>query len=152
MIEKLLGIAKLVIAILPFVLLCFASRKVNLPKVDRSKPYLMPIIALVYGSLVMAFADSINTWLLNLIYNIPKWIASIATISWMPSQIGSVCTAIGDYLTSLINSLNMPFWIFFISNTVIILVYLIVKKICIAFIASLTMLFCVIFSKACFKY
>ncbi|MGN0115270.1 MAG: hypothetical protein ACI396_08075, partial [Acutalibacteraceae bacterium] len=131
MIEIILRIVKLLLAILPFVILCFASKKVNLPKPDRSKQFFMPVIALIYVIVAMLLMNSINEWLLKLINNIPKWIAALAGFSWMPEQLGAVFTQISSFIGSLLEKLNLNFWIFFISNTVIILVYIIVKKICI---------------------
>ncbi len=136
MIERILDVAKLLLAILPFVLFCFASKKVNLSKSDRSKQFLMPIIALVYAVVAMLLMNRINEWLIKLIENIPKWIAALADFSWMPAKIGAVFTQIGSFLNSILAELNLNFWIFFISNTVILLVYMFVKKICISIISK----------------
>ena len=131
MIETILNIAKMILAILPFVILCFASKKVNLTKTDRSKQFLMPIIALVYVIVAMILMNSINEWLIKLINNLPKWISALAGFSWMPAQVGAVFTQIGSFLSSLLSKLNLNFWIFFIANTVMILAYMFIKKICI---------------------
>lgn len=131
MIETILNIAKMILAILPFVILCFASKKVNLPKTDRSKQFLMPIIVLVYVIVAMILMNSINEWLMKLINNLPKWISALAGFSWMPAQAGTVFTQIGSFLSSLLAKLNLNFWIFFIANTVMILIYMFIKKICI---------------------
>ena len=131
MIERILNIAKIVLAILPFVILCFASKKVNLPKTERSKQFLMPIIALVYVIVAMILMNSINEWLIKLINNLPKWISALAAFSWMPPKVGAVFTQIGSLLSLVLAKLNLNFWIFFIANTVMILVYMFVKKICI---------------------
>ncbi len=131
MIETILNIAKMLLAILPFVSLCFAGKKVNLPKPDRSKQFLMPVIAVVYVIVAMVLMNSVNEWLIKLINNIPKWIAALAGFSWMPPQVGAVFTQISSYISSLLAELNLNFWIFFIANTVMILVYMTIKKICI---------------------
>lgn len=131
MIETILNIAKMILAILPFVILCFVSKKVNLPKSDRSKQFLIPIIALVYVIVAMILMNSINEWLIKLINNLPKWISALAGFSWMPAQVGAVFTQIGSFLSSLLSKLNLNFWIFFIANTVMILAYMFIKKICI---------------------
>lgn len=131
MIETILNIAKMILAILPFVILCFASKKVNLPKTERSKQFLMPVIALIYVIVAMILMNSINEWLIKLINNLPKWISALAGFSWMPAQVGAVFTQIGSFLNSLLAKLNFNFWIFFIANTVMILAYMFIKKICI---------------------
>lgn len=120
----------MILAILPFVALCFASKKVNLPGSERSKQFAMPIIALVYVIVMMLLMDSINDGLMSFINNIPKWITKLASFSWMPTQIGSVLGYISNFVTSILNELNLGFWIFFISNTVMITAYLAIKKIC----------------------
>lgn len=130
MIKALLSIVKLIVMILPFVVLCFANRKANIPKPERSKQFLMPVVAIAYVTLAMILMDQISIWLLKLIRNIPIWISSLASVSWMPGKIGSVFSKIGEFLTNLINRFNLNFWVFFIANTVIILVYITVKKIC----------------------
>lgn len=131
MIETILKIAKMVVAILPFVLLCLASKKVNLPKPDRSKQFFMPVIALIYVIVAMILMNSINVWLINLINNIPKWISELGSFPFLPSIIGGVFEKIGGFLNTLLQKLNLNFWIFFIANTVMILVYMSIKKICI---------------------
>ena len=128
MIETILNIIKMFLAILPFLILCIVSCKVNLPKTERSKQFPMPVIALVYVFVTMLLMDHINDWLIKLIENIPKWIASLGAFTWMPAQIGSVFTQIASTIRSALAELNLHFWIFFISNTVMILVYLFVKK------------------------
>lgn len=129
MIDTILTVAKMLMAILPFVVLCFVSKKDNLPKTDRSKQFFMPIIALVYIIAAMSLMNRINNWLLKLLDNLPKWIDSLADFSWMPDEIGAVFTQIASFIKSVFAGLNLNFWIFFISNTAIILVYLIVKGI-----------------------
>ncbi len=136
MIETILNIAKMILAILPFVILCFASKKVNLPKPDRSKQFLMPIIALVYVIVAMILMNSINEWLIKLVNNLPKWISALAGHSWMPTPIGTAFTHIGSFLSSILAKLNLNFWVFFIANTVIILAYIFIKRIFIQIMAK----------------
>ena len=131
MTETILNIARMILSILPFVLLCFVSQKVNLPKAERSKQFFMPVIALLYVVVTMILMNHINEWLINLLNSLPVWIASLAEFSWMPEQVGSVCNQISGYISSLLAKMNLAFWIFFIANTVMILVYMVLKKICI---------------------
>ena len=133
--EALITIAKLVAAVLPFVLLCLLSNKVNLNKTERSKQFLMPIFTLIYVIVAMCLMTRINNWLLKLIENIPKWITSLGEFSWMPEQIANIFKQCGNYIHSFLMEFNLEFWIFFISNTVIIIAYIIIKKICIGIIS-----------------
>ena len=48
MIDTILEILKSIAAILPVILLCLATRKINLEKNERSRQFPMPVIALVY--------------------------------------------------------------------------------------------------------
>lgn len=130
MIETIMNTAKTAIAILPFVALCFAGKKVNLPGPERSKQFAMPVIALVYAIVMMLSMDSVNTGLMTLINNIPKWLTKLAAFSWMPAQIGSIIRWVSNGITSILKELNLGYWIFFISNTAMITAFLAIKKIC----------------------
>lgn len=132
MIDTILLIVKLILAILPFVLLCLANKKNNLPKANRSKQFWMPVLAVIYVIVAMCLMQSVNEWLLALIRQISEWITSLADVSWMPESVGDVLRQIGDFLRKSIRTLNLEYWIFFISNTVVLLVYQIFKKICTA--------------------
>lgn len=131
MIEVILNIAKMILMILPFVILCLAGKKLNLPKIDRSKQFFMPVIALVYAIVGMLLMDSLNEWIIKLMNNLSKWILALSGSSWMPTQVGNVIGRIGRFVRSLIAGLNLNFWVFFVANTVMILAYMVLKRICI---------------------
>lgn len=137
MIETILNIAKMLLAILPFILLCLLSKKVNLPKVDRSKQYFMPIFTVIYAVVTMFFVNRINTGLINFVESIPAWIQTLGDVSWMPDKIGAVITSLGKLLADVIAKLNLNFWVCFISNAAIILGYIVLKRIIITFMAKL---------------
>lgn len=134
MIDIIIKIIKLVIAILPFVILCFANRKLNLVKSSRSKQFPMPIIAFVYVAVMMFLTDFVNSRLIKFILWIPKAVESLAKASWMPGAIQGVILKVADFISRLIESINLGFWIFFISNIAISLLYLLIKRICMAII------------------
>ncbi len=131
MIDTILKIIKMVSATLPFLFLCFMSKKVNLPSSKRSKQFFMPIVAVVYVIVGMFAINALNEWLLNLIQNIPDWIASLAGFPWMPDKISALIEQFAALVRVFIDDLNLGFWIFYISNAVIILAYMAVKKFCI---------------------
>lgn len=137
MINALFNLLKIIIAILPFVLLCFLSKKVNLPKPDRSKQFAMPVISLIYVVTSMFLVNKVCEWLLSFINNIPKWIAAPAKASWMPDFIGNIFKTISNAIDTFLSWFNLNYWIFFIANVVIILVYIFFKKICIALISKI---------------
>ncbi|MCR5783063.1 MAG: hypothetical protein K6G90_10060 [Clostridia bacterium] len=128
MIDQLKIILKLIVAVLPIVVLCLFSRKVNLKKPERSKQFFMPAVTAVYSIAAMLLINKINEWLLRLIDNIPKWISNLSTISWMPEKVASLFVRLSDMIRSLLDGLSMNFWVFFIANAVILLVYLILKR------------------------
>ena len=128
MIEKLLDIGKLILAILPFALLCLSAKTVNLPKIDRSKQFFIPVIAVVYVIVAMCLMNWLNQKLLGLIYALPKYISSLAKQSWVPGNVAVYVNQFSKWVAKVLKELNMGFWVFFISNTVIISVYLILKK------------------------
>ena len=136
MIDTIVLILKMLLAILPFVILCISSAKVNLPKTDRSKQFAMPVIAPVYTVVAMFLMNRINQWLLTLINNIPIWIASLANVSWMPDKLESLLLQLSDGVKAMLDGLTLSFWIFFIANAVIIFVYLILKKFCIKIMSA----------------
>ncbi len=136
LLNVIIYIAKLVLAVLPFVILCFVSKMVNLPKIDRSKQFFMPVIALVYVIIAMLLMESVNEWIIKFINNLPKWLAGLGGFHWMPLQISEVLDKLSRSLRSWIESLNLNFWVFFIANTLIISVYMIIKKIALIIIAK----------------
>ena len=129
MINTIYTILKMLVAILPFVVLCFLSRRDNLPKPERSKQLLMPVVAVVYSLVCMFLMNSICEWLINLIDKLPSWFEKLAAITWMPAFLQSVLQKIGSVLQSIFAGLNMNFWVFFIANAVIIAVYLLLKRV-----------------------
>lgn len=138
MIKTLLTILKMAAAILPFVFLCFANRKANYQKSERSKQYFMPIIAMIYAVVTMIFMNKINDGLLKFINNIPKWISALASTLSAVGAVSGALNGIADAIASVIEKINMEFWIFFISNTVMILAYIAVKKICLGIMKNLS--------------
>ncbi len=135
--EFIKNLFKIILAVLPFVALCFINIKVNLPKVKRSKQFLMPLVAIVYVIVAMLLMNKINNWLLNIIYGLPDWIVGLADYSWMPESVVPAITQIADYVRNLITNLNLNFWIFFISNIVVFVAFLLLKKISVLLMATI---------------
>ena len=113
MIKTLLFVAKIIIEVIPFVLLCVASGKLNLNKSNRSRQFLMPVIALLYVALCMIFIDPTNSWLMNFINNIPVWLANFASKSWVPNFLYIFLLRLSNGISNLITRINLNFWIFF---------------------------------------
>lgn len=130
--NSIIDIFKTVLAIIPFILLCLASKKVNLKKQFRDRQFLMPLFSLFFAIIVMVFIRNINNSLLDLIKNLPIWFNNFLKMPWIPEAISNFLKQPVDFISDFINRINLKYWIFYISNTVIVTVYLIYKKICIS--------------------
>jgi hypothetical protein len=91
----------------------------------------MPAIAVIYVIAAMFLMDDINDWLIDFIAKIPPWIANFANIQWLPEKICELIIDLANYVEALIKSLNLHFWIFFISNILLTGVFIFIKRICV---------------------
>lgn len=134
MIDILVNALKNCLMILPIILLCLSVRMVNLPKPERSKQYLMPVIAAIYSVVAMIITEPLNIWLITFIKILPRWINKLGqfTMTRLPEVIGKTLVKIAVAMNNFLNGLNLNFWTFFITNMVIVIVYILIKKICIA--------------------
>lgn len=130
------SIATMLLMMLPFILLTKAVAKANLPKPERSKQFAQPIIGVVYAIIAMFAANWLCGQLIALINNIPGWISQLAGVSWMPEQIAPYIQRASEWLADWLASLNLTFWVFFIANAIIMLVYLLIKTICVRIIGA----------------
>ena len=73
---------KTVLGVLPFLILCFASAKINLNKANRSRQFLMPIIALIYCIVGIVLLDKINNWIAKLFVLLSQYITFLQGVSW----------------------------------------------------------------------
>lgn len=73
---------KTVLGVLPFLVLCFASAKTNLNKANRSRQFLMPIIAFFYCVLGLVLLDAINNWIFKLFNWLGQYLTFLQNISW----------------------------------------------------------------------
>ena len=130
--QTIIDILKTALAILPFLGLCFLSKKINLKKPMRNRQFLMPVFAFIFIIAVMIFMSSINTWLLLLIHKIIEWVNTLLKAEWMPEQVKDVLSRVWVPIKNFINGLDLSYWMFYISNTVAILAYFLYKRICIS--------------------
>ena len=119
----LTSIIKLFVAILPFVVTCLAAKKVNLPKPDRSKQFIMPIVAIGYVIVAMFLMKPLNSGIILLFGKLPALLGLLGIFG-----------GFGPLLSTLLSGFNIKFWAFFISNIVIMTTYLSFKKTCLVFI------------------
>lgn len=101
---SILQILRALVYIVPFVLLCVATRKLNLNKADRGKQFLVPVIALLYCIIGLVLMDDINNWIVMGINYLKKWIPFLGKI-------------------------NLTKYLIYIFNALLLLVFLIIKGI-----------------------
>ena len=87
MIDAIFTIAKTAVAVLPFVILCFLAKNINLNKLDRCRQYPMPIFAVVFVFVMVFTCGALSEWLLGFIKSLPKMIAGLTALSWLPDEI-----------------------------------------------------------------
>ena len=80
--EIIMEILKVLSYIAPFVLLCIATRKVNLNPADRGYQFLMPAVALVYCLVTLIFADIIGKFFLGVIMFLSTYIPKLGEVNW----------------------------------------------------------------------
>ncbi len=136
MTDTILTVIKMIIALLPFLILCFTAKKVNLADGERSKQFPMPAIALIYVIFAMIFLGEINDMLISFFHNLPLWIADFANVQYMPDFLRELILKLSAWVDNFIKSLDLNFWIFFISNAFILGVYMAFKKLCLKLISK----------------
>ncbi|MDO5479287.1 MAG: hypothetical protein Q4G23_09020, partial [Clostridia bacterium] len=130
MIKLLISILKITLAILPFAILCLRSNKVNLDKTERSKQFLMPVVAIIYSFIAMFLMKELNELLIRLVNKIPGLIEYIAGL--FHDEAEKNIMELAEKVRNFISSLNLVYWMFYISNAIILGIYLIIKRICLA--------------------
>lgn len=110
------SLIKNIASALPFFLFCLLTAKCNLDRSQRNKQFLMPIISVIYGVVALIFFSTISTFILNFIYGIPTFFSNF----WPDA---------GAFLGNIINRVNWSYYIFYIANSIIIIAYVILKKI-----------------------
>lgn len=132
--EVILDILKTLSAIVPFLLLCLVSNKVNLKRQIRDRQYLMPVFTVIYVIAAMIFLKNINDQLLSLLRQIPLWIDGL--LAMLPENFAQAAKTPADAVKNLLASLNLEYWVFYLSNTVIAAVYLAYKAIILGILKS----------------
>ncbi|MEE1086668.1 MAG: transglutaminase-like domain-containing protein [Schaedlerella sp.] len=131
MIDLVINALKMLMALLPVLLLCLMGKRINLPKQDRNKQYLMPVVAVIYVIIMMILSEPLNVWLISFIQWIPKALAALGTFftGKLPEFISRGLLNLSASMSSFLDGLNLNFWIFFLANIVIMLLYFLVKKV-----------------------
>ena len=107
-------------SVVPFVLLALLSMKVNLKKINRSRQFLMPVLALVMCIAAMVFISDL--------YNTAR-----AAVQWALSLLGSAA----PFVSGLLNRIGLSYLAFFTANFLMLLAYVIVKRIVITILSKI---------------
>lgn len=81
----LLHLLKTILGVSPFVILCLLSGKINLSKANRSRQFLMPVIAFVYCVICVVILDDIQRWISMLFTWLGQHFSILNNISWQSS-------------------------------------------------------------------
>ena len=142
MVEKIQYILKWLLILSPFVLLSLLNAKANLKKEIRYKQFLMPFAAVLLCFIAM---DKL-TELYDLGYDLLQFLIDsleqlIREIEYRtPMEPGSAAVWVHDLLTRLvtwIKAQNLPYWAFYVTNCLLLLFYIVAKKLLLALMKGL---------------
>ena len=117
MIKDLLNLGRLlrsIAAVLPFILLCLRTSKINLPRKERCDQYLCAFAALLYCIPAMIFADKIAVGMVTLMRRLSSLLAMVPFV--------------GKLLARLVQTLNLGYGVQLLANTTIVAGYCVVKQ------------------------
>lgn len=122
------GILKSLVVLLPFFLLSYANHRANLKREERCKQLWMTPVAVVLCIVALGrlswfydLALELINWLIDLVDRLGRWLSR--------SSIGQDLLDLSHWLRSR----NLPYWAFYVTNALILLVYILVKKFCLIF-------------------
>ena len=125
----ILDIVWMLLINVPFLLLCLHARKVNLEETERSRQFTAPVFAVVYALAAGLLLDRINTFLVGKIQAIGDWFRTLTGVNGLPAQVNSVIAQLSRNIAAFIRGLNLTFWVFFLTNLLIMAAYLVLKRI-----------------------
>ena len=78
----LIKLLRILTVVSPFPLICFILIKANLKREIRFKQFLMPFIALIFGTISMCIIDKIILFIIKIVDFLEKWIPFLDRINW----------------------------------------------------------------------
>ena len=124
---KILALIKLILMMSPFLLMCFWIAKKNLSKEERSKQFVMPIVALIYSILAMIFVKKITALIYQLLLYIPILLMKLANADFMPASFSQNLYRWSDSLQNALEGFMNSFLMFVIVNVLLLFLYKIIK-------------------------
>ena len=139
MIHNILRYGRYLLALLPFIFFVYRNWKANLKKPERSRQFLMPLLALIYCLLIFRYLNKINDLLTAFIYAIPHLLTRLST--WIAglfdgkiAAVAKVISRLADFVTRLLARLKIVFILFFAENTLFLLAHIWIKRIVLQFL------------------
>lgn len=136
------AIGKMLLMLSPFLILSILNAAANLPREIRFKQFLMPFAAVIITLVAMFFLTDIYDAALDLLkYVITLLDRAVICLrhqsSLTPGSFAQWSHDSAKELANFIREQNLPYWAFYVANGLMLLVYVILKKICLAFMKGL---------------
>lgn len=133
--ETLNGVLKMLVMLSPFLLLCILNANANLPREIRYKQFLMPFAAILIALVAMYFLTDIHDLSLELLEYVVEKLREFT--NWLTNhsslEPGSMALWLRDTARDLadwIREQDLPYWAFYVANALMLLSYVILKKLC----------------------
>ncbi len=138
MIETLIRLSKLLVCAAPFVLFALLNMKANLKQQNRSRQFLMPILALVYCIVLSVLLNQVNGLLHQLLELLPSLLEKAAgyfdtAFGGALSFLSGIFTMLGGLVDKAVRLVNPVYLMLFVSNAVFMVVHVILKRILVTF-------------------
>lgn len=133
MINPIMTVLRQLIPLIPFALLLFVNKRVNLKQEERSKQFLMPLLALLYGMILVILMTRISNGLLDWLRELPAlllrfagWISLV--LSGHLAFLGSLARALANALNGVLEGGGVQILLFSIENALFLVIHFILKR------------------------
>lgn len=135
MIDMMISLGRDLLKFLPFLAFIFLDVRTNLKKEIRSRQFLMPVVSVIFCVVMAVFLDRVSDLVLNLLHLLPNLLEQLGMwLKGLPAerlqQIAPMVEELNAALKLALEKMNPVLAMVYILNAVIMLVYLIVKRIC----------------------
>ena len=137
MIDLILTVLRQLVPVLPFLVLLFVNKKVNLKREERSKQFPMPLLALLYGVILVILMTRISAGLLDWLQRLPavllgfaSWISGV--LSGRLAFLGTLARAVAGALSNVLRGGEVQILLFAIENALFLVIHFILKRVLIS--------------------
>ena len=138
LLDLILQLGEMLLVLSPFLLLVLWDVKSNLKRDIRYRQFFMPVLALLYCVVAMILLHKAYEWSYDILQKMTDWLRNAAW--WMHTNLPSGLQFLTNWLRDLIvkldawfAKLNLVFWAFYLANALLMLVYMLIKKLCMPF-------------------